>query len=73
MQQILPMICTGAFNGEPTFETCALRSYGRQDDCQDRLQCYSLQLVSELGVVLDTRPFSGPNASMYGGCQHQGL
>ena len=45
----------------------ASRSFNRQDDCQDRLQCYSLQLVSELGVVLDTQPFSGPNASVYGG------
>jgi hypothetical protein len=45
-----------------------LRSYNRQDDCQDRLQCYSLQLVSEMGATLSTFPFSGAAAAVYGGC-----
>jgi hypothetical protein len=41
------------------------RSYNRQDDCQDRLQCFSLRLTSELGAVIDTYPFGGPVAAMY--------
>ena len=73
MQWLCPHTCTAAYSlARAELVVHPPRSYNRQDACQDRLQCYSLQLISELGDVLDTRPFNGPNASMYGGCQ-QGL
>ena len=39
----------------------------RQDNCQDRLQCYGVQLYNELDQFLEEERFSGPNSTLYGG------
>jgi hypothetical protein len=38
----------------------------RQDSCQDRLQCYGVQLYDELDRYLEEQRFSGPNSTVYG-------
>ena len=37
----------------------------RQDGCQDMLQCFGLELYSELGAFLEAQRFSGPNQTVY--------
>ncbi len=39
--------------------------YNRQDDCQDMLQCFGLELYSELNDFLEAQRFSGPNQKVY--------
>jgi hypothetical protein len=38
----------------------------RQDSCQDRLQCFGVQLYDELDRYLEEQRFSGPNSTVYG-------
>jgi hypothetical protein len=37
----------------------------RQDACQDMLQCFGLELYSELGVFLEAQRFGGGSKSVY--------
>jgi hypothetical protein len=39
--------------------------YNRQDDCQDMLQCFGLELYSELDEFLEAQRFGGSNQSVY--------
>jgi hypothetical protein len=39
--------------------------YNRQDDCQDMLQCFGLELYSELNDFLEAQRFSGPSQKVY--------
>ena len=39
--------------------------YNRQDDCQDMLQCFGLELYSEQNEFLEQQRFSGPNQKVY--------
>ncbi len=39
--------------------------YNRQDDCQDMLQCFGLELYSEQNMFLEAQRFGGVNQSVY--------
>ena len=51
----------------PYFDTLInITIYNRQDgSCQDRLQCFCVDLYSELDVFLETRCFGGADQSVY--------